>query len=103
MAKYAGQNVHKRLVTEDTYKEGDWEKALKRAFLGTDEDLLASKTFLEPLYFEAFIPCEDPAHTRDPSGCTAVAALITKDNKIYVVSPPNNFDLLSSPSTGKCW
>jgi protein phosphatase 2C family protein 2/3 len=27
----------------------------------------------------------DPAHTRDPSGCTAVAALITHDGKIYVV------------------
>lgn len=25
------------------------------------------------------------AHTRDPSGCTAVAALVTHDNKIYVV------------------
>lgn len=27
----------------------------------------------------------DPAHTRDPSGCTAVAALVTGDGKIYVV------------------
>ena len=42
MARFAGQNVHRRLVTEETYKEGDWEIALKKAFLGTDEDLLAS-------------------------------------------------------------
>jgi len=28
----------------------------------------------------------DPAHTRDPSGCTAVAALLTHDNKIYVAN-----------------
>jgi len=41
VARFAGQNVHKRLVKEETYKEGDWENALKRAFLGTDEDLLA--------------------------------------------------------------
>lgn len=32
-----------------------------------------------------FDPRQDPAHNRDPSGCTAVAALITNDNKIYVV------------------
>ncbi|TFK27738.1 PP2C-domain-containing protein [Coprinopsis marcescibilis] len=69
VARFAGTNVHKRLVTEESYKSGDYEAALKRAFLGTDEDLLAN-----------------PGQTRDPSGCTAVAALITADNKIYVAN-----------------
>ncbi|EAU85866.2 protein phosphatase 2C Ptc3 [Coprinopsis cinerea okayama7 len=69
VAKFAGANVHKRLVNEESYKAGDYETALKRAFLGTDEDLLAN-----------------PGHTRDPSGCTAVAALITTDGKIYVAN-----------------
>jgi len=69
VAKFAGLNVHKRLVTEEDYKNDEYEAALKKAFLGTDEDLLA-----------------DPAHTRDPSGCTAVAALLTHDNKIYVAN-----------------
>ncbi|KAF9568788.1 PP2C-domain-containing protein [Agrocybe pediades] len=69
VARFAGQNVHKRLVTEESYKEKDYGTALKKAFLGTDEDLLAN-----------------PAHTRDPSGCTAVAALVTNDNKIYVAN-----------------
>lgn len=41
MAKFAGEHVHKRLVTEETYKSGDYTQALKKAFLGTDEDLLA--------------------------------------------------------------
>jgi len=27
----------------------------------------------------------DPAYDKDSSGCTAVAALVTNDNKIYVV------------------
>ena len=27
----------------------------------------------------------DPAFTRDPSGCTAVSALVTKDNRIFTV------------------
>jgi len=69
VARFAGANVHKRLVNEEAYKAGDYPQALKRAFLGTDEDLLAN-----------------PGHTRDPSGCTAVAALVTTDNKIYVAN-----------------
>eukprot|EP00918_Siedleckia_nematoides_P029409 GHVU01063409.1.p1 GENE.GHVU01063409.1~~GHVU01063409.1.p1 ORF type:complete len:510 (-),score=57.80 GHVU01063409.1:287-1816(-) len=78
VARYAGQNVHKRLITEESYKEQNWEMALKKAFLGTDEDLLAN-----------------PAHTRDPSGCTAVAALITSDNKIYVANAGDSRSVLS--------
>jgi protein phosphatase 2C family protein 2/3 len=69
--------VHKRLVTEETYKNDDYEEALKKAFLGTDEDILAN-----------------PAHTRDPSGCTAVAALLTHDNKIYVANAGDSRSVL---------
>lgn len=43
VAKFAGENVHTRLVKEETYREKQYEAALKRAFLGTDEDLLASE------------------------------------------------------------
>lgn len=32
----------------------------------------------------------DPAHARDPSGCTAVAALVTSDGEIYVVCQFNS-------------
>lgn len=77
VAKFAGINVHKRLVIEETYQNNDYEAALKKAFLGTDEDLLA-----------------DPAHTRDPSGCTAVVALLTHDNKIYVANAGDSRSVL---------
>lgn len=42
---------------------------------------------------------KDPAHTRDPSGCTAVAALLTHDMKIYVVRRglDRSSDLLQHP------
>lgn len=33
--------MHRRLIQEEAYKEANYEQALKRAFLGTDEDLLA--------------------------------------------------------------
>ena len=67
--------------------EKNYEEALKRAFLGTDEDLLAGETIraTPPPTRLIPLPLLDPAHVRDPSGCTAVAALITADNKIYVV------------------
>lgn len=87
VARFAGQNVYKRLVTEETYKAKEYEKALKRAFLGTDEDLLASTLPWFSNHFSSLLNYHsDPSSSRDPSGCTAVAALITADNKIYVVS-----------------
>jgi protein phosphatase 2C family protein 2/3 len=45
VAKFAGQNVHRRLVTEETYHEKQYEAAMKRAFLGTDEDLRAGQAY----------------------------------------------------------
>ena len=87
VAKYAGQHVAERLASEPTYAEGDYPAALKRAFLGTDEDLRAGKPRL--LYLHACSTNSDPAFFHDPSGCTAVAALITADRKLYVVCMPN--------------
>ncbi|KAF7978516.1 hypothetical protein HWV62_45685 [Athelia sp. TMB] len=78
VAKFAGQNVHKRLVSEEAYKNKQYKEALKRAFLGTDEDLLSN-----------------PAHVRDPSGCTAVAALVTNDKKIYVANAGDSRSVIS--------
>ena len=51
MAKFAGLNVHKRLVTEEAYKNDDYEVALKKAFLGTDEDILAGQFMFCHLFF----------------------------------------------------
>ncbi|KIK96471.1 hypothetical protein PAXRUDRAFT_305841 [Paxillus rubicundulus Ve08.2h10] len=76
VAKFAGKNVHKRLLAEEAYREKRYDEALKRAFLGTDEDLLAG-------------------HTRDPSGCTAVAALLTHDKKIYVANAGDSRSVIS--------
>jgi Protein phosphatase 2C len=64
VAEFSGQTVHTRLAGLAEYKEGNYEAALKRAFLGTDEDLRAS-----------------PEYASDPSGCTAVAALLVAGPK----------------------
>ena len=59
--------------------------ALKQAFIGTDEDLLADTSLKGPI--------------KDESGCTAIAALVTSNNKIYVVSPWNERPRSSFPHT----
>ncbi|KAG9052319.1 Protein phosphatase 2C 2 [Serendipita sp. 407] len=78
VAKYAGDHVAQRLASEPSYAEGDYKAALKRAFLGTDEDLRADSAFIS-----------------DPSGCTAVAALITEDRKLYVANAGDSRSVLS--------
>ncbi|KAI6039320.1 PP2C-domain-containing protein [Pisolithus marmoratus] len=78
VARFAGQNLHRRLVSEEAYRETRYDEALKRAFLGTDEELLA-----------------DPTHTRDPSGCTAIAALVTHDRKLYVANAGDSRSVIS--------
>ncbi|OCB89899.1 PP2C-domain-containing protein [Sanghuangporus baumii] len=78
VAKFSGQNVHKRLINEPMYAQHQWKDALKRAFLGTDDDIRAEQRFF-----------------RDPSGCTAVAALVTDDGWIVVANAGDSRAVLS--------
>jgi len=39
VAKFAGENLHKRLVLEKSYTEKNYEIAFKEAFLGVDQEL----------------------------------------------------------------
>lgn len=41
VAKFTGNNLHRRLTSEESYIDGQWDDALKKAFLGTDEDIRA--------------------------------------------------------------
>ncbi|KAI3620432.1 hypothetical protein CBS9595_002399 [Malassezia furfur] len=60
VARYAGRTVHKRLADLTEFKQHQWEAALRRAFLKTDEDL-------------------HPVYANDTSGCTAVVALLVPE------------------------
>lgn len=42
-AKLTADLLHKRLISDESYKDKQYEIALKRAFLGTDDDLRASE------------------------------------------------------------
>ena len=39
IAEFAGGNLHRRLAAEEAYHEKRYDVALKKAFLGMDEDL----------------------------------------------------------------
>lgn len=67
VAKYSGEQLHKRIANDEAFKREEFKVAIKNGFLGTDSDLK-----------------KDPEFTNDPSGCTAVTALITPDNRVFV-------------------
>lgn len=58
VARYTGRTLHTRLAELPEFERGDYENALRRAFIKTDEDLRI-----------------DPVYSNDSSGCTAVTAL----------------------------
>ncbi|TCD66613.1 Protein phosphatase 2C 2 [Steccherinum ochraceum] len=78
VSTYAGKNVHKRLLAEPAYSEGRYNDALKRAFMQTDQEMRTH-----------------PEFARDASGCTAVAALVTKDNRIIVANAGDSRSVIS--------
>jgi protein phosphatase 2C family protein 2/3 len=86
VAKFAAEHLHKRLVSEETYREKRYDEALKKAFLGTDEDLRAGALHCLTVSAHSTDGGLDPSSTSNAVlGCTAVAALLTHENKIYVV------------------
>ncbi|GAA5917800.1 hypothetical protein JCM6882_004549 [Rhodosporidiobolus microsporus] len=78
VAKFAGDTVHHRLAANEHFKKQDWEASLKRAFLETDEDLRANPDF-----------------RGDPSGCTAVATIITPERNIICANSGDSRAVMS--------
>ncbi|CAI2179476.1 10160_t:CDS:10 [Funneliformis geosporum] len=66
VAKYSGAHLHERIARDPQFSS-NLEDAIKNGFLGTDEDLK-----------------NDPQYANDPSGCTAVTAVVTPDDWIFV-------------------
>ncbi|GAA5896278.1 hypothetical protein JCM5296_002934 [Sporobolomyces johnsonii] len=78
VAKFAGDTVHSRLAANDFFKKRDFEAGLKRAFLETDEDLRSNPDF-----------------RGDPSGCTAVAVIVTEDRNILCANAGDSRAVMS--------
>jgi len=99
VARYSGRTVHTRLLELPEFKDKQWEAALRRSFLKTDEDLRSGTCFDHGL-----IP--DPVYANDTSGCTAVAALIVPQEgatgrKIYVANAGDSRSVLGLSGEAK--
>ncbi|KAJ3011355.1 UNVERIFIED_CONTAM: Protein phosphatase 2C 2 [Siphonaria sp. JEL0065] len=79
VAKYSGNHLHKKILQEPSFKNGNYELAIKKGFLQTDVDLRTS-----------------PEYLADPAGCTAVTVLITDEMKIYCGNAGDSRAVLSS-------
>lgn len=82
-AKFAGQHVHERMLKDDAYIAGRYTEALKNAFINTDADMK-----------------HDFPVQRESSGCTAVAGLLTHDNRLLVANAGDSRAIICSKGEG---
>ncbi|KAI4251330.1 MAG: hypothetical protein LQ352_004919 [Teloschistes flavicans] len=83
VALYAGENVHKILAKQETFKKGDYEQALKDGFLATDRAIL-----------------NNPKYEEEVSGCTASVGLISQTT-IYVANAGDSRSVLGVKGRAK--
>ncbi|KAI8644576.1 phosphatase 2C-like domain-containing protein [Parasitella parasitica] len=67
VAKYSSKNLYRIVMESDDFKKEKFKDALRKGFLQIDQDLRA-----------------DPEYEHETSGCTAIVALLTKNNDLYV-------------------
>jgi len=79
VARYSGEHLHWKLLEEEAFKQKDFKKALKAAYLNIDKEML-----------------NEPSIIQNPAGCTAVAALITDDNVLYIANSGDSRAIIST-------
>ncbi|KAI8340016.1 phosphatase 2C-domain-containing protein [Chlamydoabsidia padenii] len=78
VAEYTGNVLHNKVRSSPFFDKKEYRLALKDAFLTIDQDLK-----------------EDPNFAYDPSGCTAVTALLTPDKTLFVANAGDSRSILS--------
>lgn len=86
--------MQENVIDSEDFKHGEFKDALRKGFLKIDSDLRQgdnkkkfSKKKRVCLLIRSTI---DPNYERETSGCTAIVALLTKDNTLYVVGTKVN-------------
>ncbi|CDH58421.1 protein phosphatase [Lichtheimia corymbifera JMRC:FSU:9682] len=79
VAKYSGEHLHDVIFESKYFKEGNIREALRSGYLAMDDALR-----------------KDPEHENETSGCTAVSALLTKDNVLYVTNAGDSRAIISN-------
>jgi len=83
VARYSGENVHKILAGQPTFKAKNYAQGLKDGFLATDRAILQDKSYKGEL-----------------SGCTATVALVTS-SRIYVANAGDSRTVLGTGGRAK--
>ena len=79
VALYAGDNIHKIIAKQDTFKAGNYEQALKDGFLATDRAILSGMRILFRTARAALLlraPCPIVARTERTSWTTPLKLTI---------------------------
>ncbi|KAI9354454.1 phosphatase 2C-like domain-containing protein [Pilaira anomala] len=79
VAKYSGKELFKKIIDTPAFERGRYRDAIRGGYYGIDEDLL-----------------KDPSFEQDNSGCTAVAALLTRNNVLYVSNAGDSRAVIST-------
>lgn len=77
VAEYAGRHLHRRVLETEEYQQGKYDEALKRGFLGLDEEMLADEEYKDEM-----------------AGTTAVVVLM-KNNKLICANVGDSRAVLS--------
>lgn len=67
VADYSGTELYKKILDSSNFQQGRYEEAIRSGYYGLDEDIK-----------------KEPRMRRDSSGSTAVVAILTKENILYV-------------------
>ncbi|KAI9023780.1 phosphatase 2C-like domain-containing protein [Phycomyces nitens] len=78
-AKYSGEHLHEILFRSQAFQRHRYRDALKRSYLAIDEQMR-----------------RDPLFSNDLSGCTAVSALLTEDNVLFVANAGDSRAIIST-------
>lgn len=78
MAQYAGKHLHEYITSQDDYKEGNIEEAMKKGFLELDRVMQTDETL------------------KNAQAGTTVIAVLIKDNVLYSVRFINSFSICCS-------
>ncbi|KAL1935260.1 hypothetical protein VTP01DRAFT_4400 [Rhizomucor pusillus] len=84
IAQYTGQVLHKKVRESKHFDRKEYREALKDGYMTIDKEI-----------------SEDTNFAYDPSGCTAVSALVTPDNKILVANAGDSRSIISVKGKSK--
>ncbi|KAF9434594.1 Protein phosphatase 2C 2, partial [Entomortierella beljakovae] len=82
VAKYSGEGLHKKIISDKAFAKKDYASAIKNGFLEMDRALRF-----------------DPEYGGDSSGCTAITATFPSNNTLYVGNAGDSRAVLGSDGT----